>query len=211
MKPFPTDLCLILDPDVSPGPSPDGVAEEAFRGGIRMIQYREKQPVHPGTFESVQKILVQSRRHGGLVIINDFVDLALASEADGVHLGQDDLPVRAARSLMGTDLIIGASAHTVEQAIQAQEEGADYLGVGPVFRSPTKQARPPVGLNRLAEIRGKTHIPIFAIGGINMDNVGSVIAAGADGVACISAILRRPDVTSASKEFLTLIHSLKNP
>lgn len=207
MKSFPTDLCLIIDPAVRPDRTPERLLEDALLGGVRLIQYRDKTPPGSKAFASAQTLLELIRRYGGVLLINDHVDLALALGADGVHLGQEDLPVRKARSLMGPQSIIGASAHTVEQAVRAEEEGADYLGVGPVFSSPTKQVRPPIGLGILAEIKKSVRIPILAIGGIQATNVRSVLEAGADGIACISAIWNQPDVPAAAREMIRTVHA----
>ena len=152
-----------------------------------------------------------TRRYGALLIINDDVDLVLAVNADGVHLGLEDLPLSAARTLLGPGRIIGASVHTVEQARFAEQEGADYLGVGPIFPSPTKQARPPLGCKILREIKNETHIPLIAIGGITVDNVWQALDGGADGAACISAVLSAPDIRKAAEGLLRTIRGKSRP
>ena len=128
-------------------------------------------------------------------------------EADGIHLGQDDLPMSAARKMLGSGFLIGISTHTVEQAIAASEEGADYIGFGPMFPTATKDAGPVRGLAALQNVRKAVSLPIIAIGGITRENAGAVIQAGADGVAVISAVLKRHDIEAAAGELLTSMGS----
>lgn len=139
---------------------------------------------------------------GVLLIVNDRCDLAMAVEADGVHLGQEDLPIAYARRLLGPGKIIGLSTHTVAQVHEAVTTQPDYIGFGPIFRTATKADHDAVvGLEGLRAVRALTTLPIFAIGGITADSVGEVMAAGADGVAVISAILKAPDLGSAIRNF----------
>lgn len=133
------------------------------------------------------------RRSGAAFIVNDHPDIAMAVDADGVHLGQDDLPVEVARKLMGGSRIIGVSTHSVEQARAAQSAGADYIGFGPIFMTRTKDAGPRQGIEGLRQVRKAVTLPVIAIGGINSGNLDEVLRAGADGVAVISAILAAPD------------------
>lgn len=136
-------------------------------------------------------------------IVNDRCDLALALEADGVHLGQDDLPLDLARSLMGSEAIIGISTHGPQQVDEATRGGADYLGFGPIFPTTTKiDHEPLVGIDGLKQARARTNLPIFAIGGITMDAIPSLVAAGADGVAVASGILNAKDVKTTLNGFL---------
>lgn len=177
-----------------------------------MIQLRDKSagPCH---------LLPQAREIGKLCrarsvpfIVNDRLDLALAADADGVHLGQDDLPARAARSILGAKRILGVSTHSVEQAIQAAEEGADYLGIGPIFATPTKATGyKPLGCGVIRELCARINLPLIAIGGISLGNVSEVIRAGAAGVAVISAVIGADDIASAARGFLAAIdESLRN-
>ena len=137
-------------------------------------------------------------------IVNDRCDLALALEADGVHLGQDDLPLALARSLMGPQPIIGISTHGPEQVEAATRGGANYLGFGPIFPTPTKiDHEPVVGIDGLKQSRARTHLPIFAIGGITIEAIPSLVAAGADGVAVASVVLNAQDVKNSLHDFLT--------
>jgi thiamine-phosphate diphosphorylase len=139
-------------------------------------------------------------------LVNDHTDIAIAVNADGVHLGQDDLPLKESRKIMGRKKIIGISTHTVEQAIDAEKDGADYIGFGPVFNTTTKDAGSPKGIDMLHEIKKQVHIPVVAIGGINLENIRSVLDAKADAVAVASAILSG-DIADNTKRFLDIIES----
>jgi thiamine-phosphate pyrophosphorylase len=134
--------------------------------------------------------------------VNDHADIAAAAGADGVHLGQDDLPLEFARKLLGPDKLIGISTHSLEQGEASQAGGADYIGFGPVFPTATKDAGPVQGIDDLRHIRRKIRVPILAVGGITRKNAGEVIGAGADGVAVITAVLSAPDITAASEELI---------
>jgi thiamine-phosphate pyrophosphorylase len=151
-----------------------------------------------------------TRKSGTLFIVNDRLDVAMASGADGVHFGQDDLRVSTARQLAPPGFIIGVSVGTVGEAVQARREGADYLAISPTFSTASKDdAGPGHGLDRLREIRRAVSIPIVAIGGINRQNVRDVIAAGADGIAVISAVVSRPDIAAAARELKDLVRESK--
>jgi thiamine-phosphate pyrophosphorylase len=139
-----------------------------------------------------------------MLIVNDEIDLALAVKADGVHLGQDDLPLWVARKVLGKEAIIGISTHHWTEAISAESDGADYIGIGPVFETQTKQSSsPPIGLTMIAEVRKKVRLPIFAIGGIRLSNIFGIMAAGADGIAVVSAIAG--DIRSNVRQAMTLL------
>ena len=209
MKRFPTDLFLIIDPSVLPDKDPVSLAEDALAGGVRMIQFRDKKGTREKVYHTACAILERTRTARAILIINDDLDLALACKAEGIHLGQDDFPLQEARKILGSERIIGISAHTPVQARTAADHGADYLGVGPIFPSPTKKARPALGCEILKEIKRDSKIPIFAIGGLGLENSPSALKAGADGIACISAILNQPDITKASQQMLEVIHSVK--
>ena len=206
---FPTDLYLILDPSVIPHRDILEVAQEAVFGGVRMIQYRDEKSPRKSAYRIASSLLEIIREADGVLIINNDLDLALAIEADGVHLGQDDMPINNARRILGANRIIGGSVHTLNQAVVAQEAGADYLGIGPIFPSSTKQARPPMGIEILKDFRSNVRIPIFAIGGISQKNMKPLFSNGADGVACASVILKHPDIQMETKKILLGIHRIK--
>ena len=153
-------------------------------------------------YEACLRLAVLLRRSDAVFIVNDHADIALAVDADGVHLGQDDLPVEEARRLLGKDRIIGVSTHSADQARAAQAAAADYIGFGPVFTTKTKDAGPLQGLENLSNIRKTVSLPVIAIGGITNENIGGVLGAGADGVAVISAILSAPDLREAAREMV---------
>jgi thiamine-phosphate pyrophosphorylase len=171
-----------------------------------MIQLRDKSAGLRQLLPQAQKIASLCRERGAHFIVNDRLDLALAVNADGVHLGQDDLPPTAARAALGQGKILGVSTHSLEQAIRAAEEGADYLGIGPIFATSTKAiGYEPVGCAMIRQLRARLELPLIAIGGITLDTISSVIRAGAAGVAVISAIGGAEDVTLASRGFLAAI------
>ncbi len=142
---------------------------------------------------------------GGVFIVNDHADIALAVDADGVHLGQGDLLIRHARKLLGSGRIIGLSTHSLAQALEAEDQGADYIGFGPIYPTLTKDAGPAQGIARLSEIKKAVSVPVIAIGGIGPGNVRDVIRAGADGVAIISAILSADDPGRAATMMLEAV------
>ena len=170
-----------------------------------MFQYRNKSGTRRSIYETARLLAPAARRSHALFILNDHADIAAAAGADGVHLGQDDLPIEAARRLLGRDRIIGISTHDLVQARAAEEAGADYIGFGPVFDTATKIAGAAQGAGNLSLIRQAVSIPVFAIGGINHANLAAVMQAGADGAAVISAILSAPDIGKAAEEMVRII------
>ncbi len=145
-------------------------------------------------------------RYGAKLFINDRVDIALAVDADGVHLGGESIPASAARKAAGEDMLIGVSTHSIEEAEKAEEEGADFVTLGPVFETPSKlKYGRPLGPGLLRESSGRIFIPVFAIGGIKKERLGSVLEAGASGIALISAILGFEDIRSNTEEFMRLL------
>jgi thiamine-phosphate pyrophosphorylase len=177
----------------------------AAAAGVRFFQYRSKNGSRRQIFETARELAVHARAKGLLFLVNDHADIAVAAGADGVHLGQEDLPIREARKLAGTQAIIGISTHSREQAIAAAEAGADYIGFGPIFPTASKDAGSMQGTARITMIRQAVSIPVIAIGGINLENAGAVMQAGAHGVAVISAILCAPDLGRAAAEVVSSI------
>ncbi len=166
----------------------EGVSD-ALAGGASLIQYREKQATRARMYETARTLREVTESHHAVLIINDQVDLALAVGADGVHLGQDDLPVWAARKVLGPRAIVGRSTHSLLQARQAQVDGADYIGFGPIFKTPTKPSSiVPLGIAAIADIKREVALPLYAIGGIQFSHLSEIMAAGADGVAVISGV-----------------------
>ena len=186
----------------------DGV-EEAIRGGATLVQLREKEISSKEYLELAQRVKEVTDRHDIPLIINDRIDIALAIDADGVHLGPEDLPVPIARKLLGDDKIIGSSAASVDEALLFQAQGADYLGVGAVFPTATKRGTEKVGLEDLRGIKSAVHIPVVAIGGINAENAKPVMETGVDGVAVVSAIMNQTDIREAARQLLSLLRGAK--
>ncbi|MBN1498508.1 MAG: thiamine phosphate synthase [Spirochaetes bacterium] len=176
--------------------------ENAVASGVAVIQYRNKSAETRALYDEARRIAEICTGTGSLFVINDRVDIALAVGAGGVHIGTDDLPYREARRILGRDRIIGVTVHTVSEAREAESMGADYLGVSPVFATGTKaDAGAPCGVAVLSEIRRACSVPLVAIGGIDLSNAGEVIAAGADMVCAISAVVTKPDVKAEILKF----------
>jgi thiamine-phosphate pyrophosphorylase len=181
-------LCLVTDRKVS-GMSSEEITTAALRAGAGWIQYREKGKSRREIYHEALRLRGLTRDAGATFVVNDHADIALAVDADGVHLGQDDLPLKEARKILG-ERIIGISTHSLAEAVEAAGDGADYIGFGPVFHTFTKDAGEPKGVEALREIKRHVNIPVVAIGGISLENLAVVLDAGADGVAVASAILR---------------------
>ena len=185
--------------------------EDAIEGGVSLVQLRAKNLVSREYLELSIKAREITKTKNIPLIINDRVDIALSCKADGVHLGQDDLPVSQARNILGKKKLIGVSVHTEKEAEEAEHRGADYLGVGPIYFTQTKKdLRPPLGLEGFREIRKRIRIPILAIGGINAENAGEIIAAGADGIAVVSAILASENIIKAAQDLNQAISQMGN-
>ena len=176
------------------------MVNNVLSAGVRWIQYREKDLSRRQIYENALNLRKLTRLFNATLIINDHADIALAVEADGVHLGQDDLPLKEARKIMG-NRIVGISTHDLAQAKEAESGGADYIGFGPVFHTTTKDAGAPKGVDNIRKIKENVSIPLVAIGGINPDNVASVMRAGADAVAVATAICKG-DVTVNAEKFV---------
>ena len=181
--------------------------EQALRGGVTFLQLREKNLDEAHFMEEARKIKDLCRKYKVPFIINDNVELAKAIDADGVHVGQSDMEAQDVREKLGPDKIIGVSAKTVEQALLAQEHGADYLGVGAVFGTTTKTDATEVSMEMLQKIAGTVKIPVVAIGGITKDNVKKLSGSGISGIAVISAIFAQPDIRQAARELKELSES----
>ncbi len=192
----------MLDPTIRPERPLVDVLRAAAALGVRLFQYRDKQATMKEAYAQALALRQAATEVGAWLIINDRCDLALAVQADGVHLGQEDLPMADARRLLGSEKVIGLSTHTTEQVREAVILKPDYIGFGPIFSTSTKADHDPVvGLDGLQAARALTTLPMFAIGGITADSVGDIMAAGADGVAVISAILKAPDLDAAIRTF----------
>jgi len=177
---------------------------KVLRAGLKWVQYRDKEKSRREIYEKAIRLRKLTKDFNAVLIVNDYADIALAVDADGVHLGQDDLPVREAREIMGNNKIIGISTHNLEQAKEAEKGGADYIGFGPIFRTTTKDAGMPKGTDMLKEIKRQVHVPVVAIGGINIENIRSVLDAGVDAVAVASAILSGDIIENATR-FMDII------
>jgi len=196
-------LYIILDPSICPARPLVNVLTAAAEAGAALFQYRNKTASMKDAYVEALALRQAAKKAGVLFIVNDRCDLALAVDADGVHLGQGDLPLDLARRVMGPDKLIGISTHNPDQVREATAGKPDYLGFGPIFKPGSKQDHDPVvGLEGLRAMRRLTSLPVFAIGGIQIDQMGEVMRAGANGVAVISAILKAPDISYAVKAFL---------
>jgi thiamine-phosphate pyrophosphorylase len=195
-------LYAIVDP-LDTGRSPEELATAFLRGGARVLQLRLKGATSRELFAAAAAIAPGARAAGALFLVNDRPDVVRAVGADGVHLGQEDLPVAAARRVLGPGPLVGVSTHDVEEARAAEAAGADYVGVGPVYAT-TSKARPPAprGLALLRAVRAAVRLPIVAIGGITPETAAAVRAAGADAVAMIGALVRAPDPAAAVRDVL---------
>lgn len=169
----------------------------AIDGGADVIQLRNKHAVPADLLGAAVQVGQYAREHGALFIVNDYLELAIQAGADGVHLGQDDLGVEAAHAAWGG--LVGRSTHSLDQAVEAQAQRADYIGVGPLFATPTKPGRPPIGIDLLRQVAQRIAIPWFAIGGINAANLESVLGAGASRVAVVRAVCEAADPRAAAQ------------
>jgi thiamine-phosphate pyrophosphorylase len=199
----PFDLTLYLVTDPSAGEKTETIVKEAVAGGVTMVQLREKTAGSLSFYERALRLKRVTREAGVPLIINDRTDIMLAADADGLHVGQSDLPAAVARRLIGPDKILGVSAHTVEEAVRAEKDGADYLGVGAVFPTATKKDAESVSYETLKEICETVSIPVVAIGGIGEKNIGKLAGSGIRGIAVVSAIMNAENPEKQS-------HILKN-
>lgn len=199
-------VCVITASGLVPGRTHTDVAKAAVEAEAELLQYRDKDADTRELYETALEIRRITRGTRTLFIVNDRVDIALAVGADGVHVGDRDLPPEVARRLLGPDAVVGVSAGTPEEAVLAARAGASYLGVGPMFPSPSKaDAGEPVGPGRIAEVKAVVSIPVFGIGGIDVTNAHTVMAAGADGVAVISAAAGAADMVAAVRHLRRIV------
>lgn len=202
-------LYVIVDTQALKGRQYIEVARQAIRGGARVIQLRDKIQNKTELLPIAQKLMALCAEQGVLFVVNDYLDIALAADADGLHLGQEDLPIPVARKLLPLGTILGCSVATVEQAVTAQAEGADYVAVGSIYPTPSKEGVEIVGLERLRQIRQAVSLPLVAIGGITKDNAPEVMAGGADSVAVISAVLGAQSPEEASRQIVDRMETKK--
>jgi thiamine-phosphate pyrophosphorylase len=184
---------------------PDEFLNAALRGGVDIVQLRIKQGSDGAILAAARRFAVACERHGALFILNDRPDLVQAAAADGVHLGQGDVPVQRARELIGDDYLVGLSTHTPEQVDCAGGLAVDYIGVGPVHETPTKPGRPAVGLELVGYAAASATVPFFAIGGISTANAGAVHAAGADRIAVVRALTEAAEPERPAAELRALV------
>jgi len=210
MKGFDLSLYTILDPRFLRGRNLTEIACSLVRGGATCLQLRDKEASSRDLYEEARLLKASLRPLGIPFIVNDRLDIVLAVEADGVHLGEKDIPIREARRILGKGKILGASADTVEAATGAAQQGADYIGFGAIFPTETKQDARLGSLALLPQVKREVSIPVVAIGGIKRTNAVEVLRAGADGLAVISDLLEAEDVEARAREFRALIAGYRN-
>jgi thiamine-phosphate pyrophosphorylase len=198
-------LYVIIDTAALGGRDHLEVASRSIRGGAKVMQLRDKVHSKKELLSIAQGLRDLCTEQNVLFIMNDYLDVALAVNADGLHVGHEDLPVKVARRLLPIDKVLGCSVRTVDKAVVAQSEGADYIAVGAMYPTPSKETAKVVGPERLKEMRPAVTLPLVAIGGINTENVSKVLAAGADSVAVISAVLGAEDVEEATRQIVKRI------
>jgi thiamine-phosphate pyrophosphorylase len=204
-----TGLYPIIDTASLPNRDLQEITRQLISADVKIIQLRDKSSDNNKFFTVANQISEICRSNGVLFIVNDLIDIACAVNADGVHLGLSDLPVKVARKELPIDKIIGCSVSTVSQALQAVKDGADYIAVGSIFPTLTKQDAHITGLDMVREIHKVVDVPLVAIGGINMENAEDVLDAGADSIAVISAIFSKSNIFQYTKNFVSLIESMK--
>jgi thiamine-phosphate pyrophosphorylase len=205
---LPTPLYVILDRGAAAGRELPALLDGVLAGGCRVVQLREKNLPAVELHQLAGALRRRCREAGCLFIVNDRIDLALAIEADGVHVGQDDLPAREVRRLLRPGMLLGVSTHDEAQARRARDDGADYVAVGSMFPTGSKAGFRLVGPDLLRRVRPHVAVPLVAIGGITVDNVAEVIRAGADAVAVISGVCAAPDPAAAARSYMEQIRSV---
>ncbi len=203
-------LYVITCPPVTGPQGYESMVDDACRGGADAVQFRDKLLSVRERYETALRLRTVCSRYNVLFIVNDSIDIALAANADGVHLGQDDLPLSRARQILRAvgrrEFLIGCSTHSLPQALAAENESADYIGVGPVFATPTKPSYNPVGLSLVSEVAAHVRVPQVAIGGIDASNAVKVLESGAKRVAVVRAVCGVPDIAKASQELKSLVN-----
>ncbi|MGN0537359.1 MAG: thiamine phosphate synthase [Acutalibacteraceae bacterium] len=199
MKAFDLSLYLVTDSELMTTTTVPECVEKAIQGGVTMVQLREKNLSSRAFYETACAVLTVTKHYHVPLIINDRVDIALAVGADGVHLGQKDLPATIARKLLGENKIIGVTAPSVELAQKAKQEGADYIGVGAIFGTTTKSDAKRGSIELLRSISNSVEIPMVAIGGINKTNAAQLCGTGVDGIAVVSGIVAQSDIKAAAQ------------
>lgn len=201
-RPFDFRLYAITDERSHPGRSMLEVMEQALIGGADVVQLRDKTASRNELLEKARALRELTSRYGVPFIVNDHPEVALAADADGVHLGQDDMPIEQARALLGPDRIIGISTHAPDQALAAERAGADYIGAGPVFATATKPGRRPVTTAYVRQVAASVRIPFVAIGGITPANADEVLAAGATRLCAVTAVVGSGDPAAVCRTLL---------
>lgn len=200
-------IYLVTDRDLMSTETLEEAVEQAISGGCTLVQLREKDCSSLDFYNTAIKVKEITDKYNVPLLINDRVDIALAVNAAGVHVGQSDLPLRVVRKIMGEEKIIGVSTGNLEQALKAQKDGADYLGVGAMYSTGTKKDAKPTSMEELKKIRENVSIPIVVIGGINKDRVKDFEGTGIDGLAIVSAIIAQKDIAGAAREIKNLFIS----
>ncbi len=203
------DFYLVTDSGLSKKGTLSDV-KEAVEAGCKIIQYREKNKSTKEMIDEASEIKrICSDR--AICLVNDRIDVSLAVDADGVHIGQDDMPIETVRKLLGQDKIIGLTVHNVDEAVEAEKSGADYVGLGSIFDTFTKKdAGKGIGPTSIREVKNVVKVPVVAIGGINKENCRSVVENGADSLVAISAVVCSDDVKKETREFIDIIREIKN-
>lgn len=199
-------LYVIVDKKVSGRRPIFNIVSEIKDLGADIIQLRDKESKKESILKEAYKLRKLLTNTQTLFIINDYIDIAKIVDSDGIHLGQNDLPLETARQLLGKDKIIGISCHNLNQAIEAQKNGADYISIGPVFSTPTKPEYKAVGLDLIRKVKKAVHIPFFVIGGINENNINDILSLGIKRAAICRAICRAKDMPFAIKKFSKVLN-----
>lgn len=200
-------LYLVTDSDILEGRDFYNCIEEALKGGVTILQLREKDASGKEFLERAIKLRELTKKYNVKFIINDRVDIAMVCNADGVHVGQSDIPANKVRELIGEDKIVGVSARTVEEALIAKENSADYLGVGAMFTTTTKLDAKSVSIEKLKEIKKAVDLPIVAIGGLSLNNIDKLKVCNVDGYAVVSAILGAPNIKLECEKWIEKIQN----